>query len=302
MPIQVACPTCGAACDDSDASCPACGSVNPAGTTTEELIASWVVTSASPESQPEARDTVCVACGYEGTMVPSPDRDRDLCPACGNPWQDRGGIIKKTACPDCGQLLLLTEQDRGKTILCPGCHSVLGCLIEPGGRRRGKGPTIFDMMALAAAFALGYTVSLTLWYQQVAWPLLNGTSVVALPVTWTLVALRVIGPRMSRRRRFDPPGVAACLAVAAASLLNSWSAWDVAFVTPAVPYDSVSAAALRVVDPLPLAAAVAGTWSLLILGRRWRPERSWIDRLGRCLAVYWLGAGLVVPLLRVFFP
>ena len=235
-------------------------------------------------------------------MVPSPDRDRDLCPACGNPWQDRGGIIKKMACPDCGQLLLLTEQDRGKTILCPGCHSVLGCLIEPGGRKRARGPTIFDMMALAAAFALGYTVSLTLWDRQVAWPLLNGTSVVVLPITLSLVALRVIGPRMSRWRRFDPPGVAACLAVSVASLLNGWNAWDVAFATPTVPYDAVSVAALRVVDPLPLAAAVTGTWALLILGRRWRPERSWIDRLGRCLAIYWVGAGLVVPFLRLLFP
>ena len=52
---------------------------------------------------------------------------------------------------------------------------------------------------------------------------------------------------------------------------------------------------------LPLAAAVLGTWSLLICNRRWRPEQSWIDRLGRCLGIYWLGAGLVVPILRLFF-
>ena len=155
-------------------------------------------------------------------------------------------------------------------------------------------------MALAAAFAVGYMVSLELWARQVAWPLLNGVSVVALPLTWTLVALRLLGPRPSRRRRFDPPGLAACLAISAASLLNAWNAWDVAFTPPSVTLDVFSVAVLRIVEPLPLAAAVGGIWSLLILDRRWRPEPTWIDRTGRCLAIYWLWAGLVLPFLRLF--
>ena len=167
-------------------------------------------------------------------MVSSPDGDRVLCPACGDPWQDRGGIIRKSICPDCGQVILLTEQHRSKTIICPKCRSLLGCLIDHRGRKWGGRSTILDFMALAAAFALGYASALALWAQHVPRPLLNGVSVVVLPITWTLVALRFIGSRPSRRRRFDPPGLSACVAVSAASLLNSWYAWDSASIRTSV--------------------------------------------------------------------
>ncbi len=297
MLTQVTCPACGAGWDDADATCPACGFANPASAASEELIASWMVASPSSESPTTAGDTVCVACGYEGPMVPAPDGDRGLCPACGDPWQDRAGIIRRLACPDCGRLLLLTEQHRGKTVVCPGCRSLLGCLLDRRGRTWGGRSTILDIMALAAAFALGYVSALALWKQQTVGSPLNGVSVTALPITWTLVALRLIGPRTSRRRRFEPPGLAACAAVLAASLLNACCAWSVAFMSPAVPPDPFSAVVLRIVRPLPLAAAVAGTWSLLILNRRWRPEPSWIDRLGRCLGTFWLAAGLIAPFL-----
>jgi hypothetical protein len=301
MLTEVTCPACGAGWDDADVSCPACGFVNPPLAAADELIASWVVTSTPPESPAHARDAVCVACGYEGPMVPSPDGERGLCPACGDPWQDRAGIVRKSACPDCGQVILLTEQHRGKTIICPKCRSLLGCLLDRRGRKWAGRSTILDIMALAAAFALGYMSALALWEQHVPWSILKCASVVALPITWTLVALRFIGPRPSRRRRFDPPGLAACLAVSAASLMNSWCAWDVAFIAPSVSQDVFSLVALRIVEPLPLATAVAATWSLLILNRRWRPEPSWIDRLGRCLGIYWLAPGLAVPILRLFF-
>jgi hypothetical protein len=301
MLARVICPACGAACHGVDGSCPACGFADPASPAAEDLIASWVVSSAPAESPSPSRDTVCVACGYQGPMVPSPDGDRVLCPACGDPWQDRGGILRKYACPDCGQLVLLTEKIRGKMIVCPGCRSLLGCLIDRRGRERAGRSTLLDLMALAAAFALGYTSALALWEQHVTLRLLHCVSAVALPITWTLVVLRPIGRRPSRRRRFEPPGLGACLAVSAASLLNAWWALDVPFKSPSVQPDLFSAVVLRVVEPLPLAAAVAGAWSLLGFDRRWRPERSWIDRLGRCLGIYWLGAGLMVPLLRVFF-
>ncbi len=235
MLTQVTCPACGGGWHDADVSCPTCGFVNPASPASEELIVSWVVTSTPPESPSAAQDTVCVACGYEGPMVPSPDGERGLCPACGDPWQDRGGIIRKSACPDCGQLLQLTEEHRGTTIICPKCRSLLGCLIDRRGRKWAGRSTILDIMALAAAFALGYMSALAVWGQHVPRPILNGVSLVALPITWTLVALRFIGPRPPRRRRFDPPGLAACLAVSAASVLNFLCAWDTSVITPPVP-------------------------------------------------------------------
>jgi hypothetical protein len=301
MLSQVTCPACGAGWADADVSCPACGFVHPPLPAAEELIASWVVASTPAESPPTARDTVCVACGYEGPMVPSPDGDRGRCPACGEPWQDRGGIIRRSTCPECGQLLLLTERDRGRTVICPGCRSLLGCLLEREGRKRARRPMLLYLVTVSAALALGYNVASDLWVRQVPGRPLRPFSVVVLPITWSLVALRVIGPRPPRRRRFDPPGLAACLAVSAASLLNAVGAGDIALTRRTVTYDVFTLAALRIVEPLPLAAAVAGIWSVLIFNRRWRPEPTWMDRVGRCLGMYWLAAGLVVPLLRLFF-
>ena len=42
---------------------------------------------------------------------------------------------------------------------------------------------------------------------------LRGLSATCLPVTWTRSALRLLGPRPTRRRLFSSPGLAACLAV-----------------------------------------------------------------------------------------
>jgi hypothetical protein len=40
-------------------------------------------------------------------------------------------------------------------------------------------------------------------------------------------------------------------------------------------------------------AAVLGSWAALALGRRWRAEPSWVDRLGRCLGLIWIGLFLI---------
>jgi phage FluMu protein Com len=234
-------------------------------------------------------------------MIPSLERDRALCPACSNPWQDRGGIIRKALCSECGQVLLLTEQHRGKTILCPRCHSLLGCLVSDEATRSGRRSTIFDIMALTLAVAAGYTVALRMWAEQVPQPILHGISVVVLSITWTLVVLRLLSAPPARRRLFYPPGLAACVAVLAASVLNFYHDWDRAYATFPSSQSLLSIAALRAVQPLPLAAAVAGTWLVLALDRRWRPEPSWIDRTGRCLGVYWLALGLIMPLVRLSF-
>ena len=268
----------------------------------EDLIASWVVDSPIPPESPSAgQDALCLSCGYKGQMIPSPEGDRALCPACSNPWQDRGGIIRKALCSECGQVLLLTEEHRGKTIICPRCHSLLGCLINREATRSGRHSTIFDIMALTLAFAAGYTVALRLWAEQVPQPILHGVSVVVLSITWTLVVLRLLASPPARRRLFYPPGLAACVAVSAASVLSLYHDWDRAYATFGGSQSILSIAALRAVQPLPLAAAVAGTWLVLALDRRWRPEPSWIDRTARCLGVYWLAVGLIMPFVRLVF-
>jgi hypothetical protein len=156
-------------------------------------------------------------------------------------------------------------------------------------------------MAITLAFALGYAMALRLWAEHVPWPIIHGISVLVLPITWTVVALRILGPRPARGRLFYPPGLAACVAASAASLFALCYGWDQPFISFPGSDDMVSIVALRAAQPLPLAAAVASTWLILFFDRRWRSEPSWIDRTARCLGVYWVAVGVIMPFLRFFF-
>ena len=40
--------------------------------------------------------------------------------------------------------------------------------------------------------------------------------------------------------------------------------------------------------------AVLVSWMTLLVGRRWRAEPSWVDRLGRAAGVFWIAAGLFI--------
>ena len=40
--------------------------------------------------------------------------------------------------------------------------------------------------------------------------------------------------------------------------------------------------------------ALLVSWMTLLIGRRWRPERQWIDRLGRAMGYIWILAALAV--------
>jgi hypothetical protein len=43
-----------------------------------------------------------------------------------------------------------------------------------------------------------------------------------------------------------------------------------------------------------LGCGVGSAWLILALSMRWRAERSWIDRLGRVLGIYWIGMVLLI--------
>src|SRR4051812_10865230 len=103
MVTMVRCPSCGGDWTESDVRCPTCGFQGPA----EEVVAAWVGEEKDVAIASSGKEAVCLACGYEGTLIPAPDAERELCPACGTPWQDRGGILRKAACPDCRQVILL---------------------------------------------------------------------------------------------------------------------------------------------------------------------------------------------------
>jgi hypothetical protein len=283
--------------------CPSCGFEEAA----EDVVASWVAAAPGETRPASAKEAICLACGYEGPLTEGLDEGRVLCPACGTPWQDRGGIVRKASCPDCGQTILLTEQHRARTMVCPGCHALLGCLIGPDrrGHRRlgfgaGGGTTIFELMTLVSAAALGLTVLLDLSVDSDSRLLIPGGGVVALSTCGAITVLRMLAPGVRRGRRFSPPGIAACLAVSVGSLINLLASWD-AILTYVGPRSLLLIAMLHAMAPTPLAAAVAGVWMLLLLEKRWRYEPSWIDRLGRLLGLFWLLAGLIAPIVMYVF-
>ena len=117
-----------------------------------------------------------------------------------------------------------------------------------------------------------------------------------------VAALGSIG-RGRGRRRPRPPGVAACEGVIVATGI-SVSFWIHVVITSNVgagwagrPWDLIPA---QITDPSPAAVAVGSAWAVLALDRRWRPESSWLDRLGRILGAYWLADAVGLPIvLRV---
>ncbi|HEX8201705.1 MAG TPA: hypothetical protein VF590_14580 [Isosphaeraceae bacterium] len=175
--------------------------------------------------------------------------------------------------------------------------------------------TVLDAILLVAATATGLSILREthgdLWRHEVmnfrgkpvGKAVLNG--IVALnwfvicfaqPWTVALLALRLRRPRPPLRRLARQPGMVAGAAVslvlavfAAAGALrvalgsSSSSAWA----------DFVSDFALWVEAFVP-GSAVAGAWLTLGLGRRWRPEPSWIDRAGRIVGLFWLAQILLL--------
>jgi hypothetical protein len=114
---------------------------------------------------------------------------------------------------------------------------------------------------------------------------------VALPALW------ICQPRPRFRRLGLQPGIAAC--TAATSALGISALYRIAEVAASavsqgqpISFGDMGIWALICLDliqkPSGVGIAVAAVWSWLILGRRWRPQPTWIDRLGRALGVYWL--------------
>jgi hypothetical protein len=120
-------------------------------------------------------------------------------------------------------------------------------------------------------------------------------------ITMALLFLRLLQPRPSVRRLARQPGFVACLT---ASL--------VLFVGGSMTFSGVSRninlpwRGLHFSDYFPylfqpferaeVGFAVAASWLVLIVGRRWRPEPSWIDRCGRAVGAYWI---MLVPIVRI---
>jgi hypothetical protein len=127
---------------------------------------------------------------------------------------------------------------------------------------------------------------------------------------WTLaiLGLRFRHPRPRRHRLACLPGAVACWSAAiplvpgfVGCLLN-WERQSAIFLTPGPTtwtfggYDELHLLFL----PGCAGLAVLGSWTTLLLGRRWRAEPSWLDRIGRFLGIYWISS--IIPPVLIFMP
>jgi hypothetical protein len=102
------------------------------------------------------------------------------------------------------------------------------------------------------------------------------------------VVLRMRRPRPPDQRIASQPGFIACLsAIVMLTVMVTWG----------VNAGGMGRTTAAIWASLP-ALAVAAAWSGMAILRRWLPERSWIDVLGRGLGVSWilLSGGLALAL------
>jgi hypothetical protein len=123
-------------------------------------------------------------------------------------------------------------------------------------------------------------------------------------MAWTVavVPLRLLKPRPKFRHLARQPGPMAGLVVtmsigflglvvAIGCVYRSWRGFGLDTVMLILGFDLL---------PTALGLAILAAWTTLLLGRRWRAEPSWLDRMGRMLGVAWIVLGLVSPFLVLF--
>jgi hypothetical protein len=163
---------------------------------------------------------------------------------------------------------------------------------------------LLDLMGLVAAVALGISTPVELpgsarpvhswrsWWKDGGAPIGLAVSIV-LVLAQFRPRRRVLG-RLTRR-----PGFTAALATLAScgvlilgqlgQFLETW-----ARMGPRNAYRAITLT--RQIGwglSMNAGGAVAAVWTALALGGRWRPERSWPDRLGLVLGLYWICRPLV---------
>jgi hypothetical protein len=127
------------------------------------------------------------------------------------------------------------------------------------------------------------------WREALTLAILDGLEAsfpVLLTTTLAILAIRLRQPRPRLLRLAREPGFMACIVAALAVLLG------VAFMIPLVLARGVwFAEAFALLSyTREGGSAVMGAWLVLAMGRRWRPQAHWVDRLGRLVGVDWIGA------------
>jgi hypothetical protein len=120
-------------------------------------------------------------------------------------------------------------------------------------------------------------------------------------VTMALLFLRLLQPRPSVSRLARQPGFVSCLAASLVLFVGGSITFSGVSRNSALPwrglfFSDYFAYLLQPFERAAVGFAVAASWLVLIVGRRWRPEPSWIDRCGRAVGAYWI---MLVPIVRI---
>jgi hypothetical protein len=109
---------------------------------------------------------------------------------------------------------------------------------------------------------------------------------VLLTTTLAVLAIRLRQPRPTLLRLGREPGFLACVTAVPAILLCMVSAFPFLMARGASFTQEFS-----LVDYTPEGGfAVTGAWLAIAVGRRWRPQAHWVDRMGRLVGAGWIGA------------
>ena len=202
-------------------------------------------------------------------------------------------------------------------------------------RRRFR---LLDAMILVAATALGFAITQWIGHAtdgEVSWGALREefrecvdqyTGKVCLGVTqeaailglmtawlimplaamWTLalIPIRLLGPRPRLRRLARQPGIVATCAAGVTIVFLGLCVMVAALLAEPAVIDllSVSTSGAWFCAPMFVGWSVLISWTSLLVGRRWRAEATWVDRMGRAAGLCWIVTGFVVASLFVFYP
>jgi hypothetical protein len=130
-------------------------------------------------------------------------------------------------------------------------------------------------------------------------------AVLAIPLlsTWTmaLIPIRLLGRRPRFRRLARQPGI---MAVCAWGVATGFLGLHVVVATLARGGNVVSrllfSYGMILIMPICVGLAVLASWMTLLVGRRWRAEPDWVDRLGRAMGTFWILSGFAAAVSIAF--
>jgi hypothetical protein len=119
------------------------------------------------------------------------------------------------------------------------------------------------------------------------------------PAVWLL---RLRRPRPGITRLFRQPGMAACTATivnetffVAMTIISLFISYFAQFVPQRHMFYQVNIMIWLWVFPICLMGiTVSAVWIVLWMTGAWRAERSWIDRAGTLLGIYWVASSIIV--------